>query len=761
MPKNFLDRSLAAVLPATSPLERKTAPGLAPRDLSDPAEELAGFGRWWFDPAASRIALSNNAAAFLDVPADANTLEDCFANVVPDDFAALAEKLSQRKGAAAHIDCEVRVVNEQNGLRWLRMAMLPRREAGAGTVAGVLWDITAAKHAGMRERFSFESTQFLIGTHSLGEAVTKVIRLVCESLGWEWGAYWSLEQDRDGRQTLGCKYFWHSPSYPLASFTADSRLLRMASGEGLIGQVWQSGRASWVEDVATDGAFLRRKSAQECGLHAGYAFPVAYTAADGSRHSPGVLEFFSSLPRQRDAQLPHLSAAIGALIAQTVQRLEQEKRIRRMARVDELTGLANASHFYQTLDAACREGAASGEPFGIVYIDLDRFELINDALGRKAGNTILRKFGNRLKALAPQDACVSRLGGDKFAILMPAPHSPARSGALAEQVLGTVRTPFMVGGHALTLTASVAVSVFPDNGSTCTELLQSANAVVRKSKEDNIGELSFISPDTLHALEQRQSSLVRQLKIETDMHRALQNEEFFLEYQPVFDTSGEHMAAVEALIRWRKPDGEIVRPDIFIPIAEQSRLILQIGRWVVKRACADLPLLHRAGFTDLQVNVNLAAQEFIDAGMPDELARLTAAAGLKPHHLCLELTENAVMKHAELVIPVMHALRDAGFKISLDDFGTGRSSLSRLKRLPISSLKIDRSFLQGVPADREDCAIVRTILDLGRHMKLQVIAEGVETDAQLSFLRQFGRPLIQGYLLGRPMPVDALLKRFA
>jgi EAL domain-containing protein (putative c-di-GMP-specific phosphodiesterase class I) len=200
-----------------------------------------------------------------------------------------------------------------------------------------------------------------------------------------------------------------------------------------------------------------------------------------------------------------------------------------------------------------------------------------------------------------------------------------------------------------------------------------------------------------------------------------------------------------------------VPPDLFIPVAEQSGLIVQIGRWVVKQACHDVARLHRSGFADLQVNVNMAAPEFVNASLPGELMAVIEACGVAPQHLCLELTEGLVMKQADKVIPVMAALRQLGFKISLDDFGMGHSSLSRMKNLPISSLKIDRSFVSGLPHDRGDGAIVRTILDLGRHMKLQVIAEGVETDAQLIYLRQFGCTLIQGFLLGRPQTVAELL----
>jgi EAL domain-containing protein (putative c-di-GMP-specific phosphodiesterase class I) len=245
--------------------------------------------------------------------------------------------------------------------------------------------------------------------------------------------------------------------------------------------------------------------------------------------------------------------------------------------------------------------------------------------------------------------------------------------------------------------------------------------------------------------------------MEAELHHALVSEEFFLEYQPVFDCFCQKMVAVEALIRWRRSTGDIVYPDTFIPIAEQSNLIAQIGRWVTERACRELAVLHAAGFAQLQLNVNMAASEFIDAELPGELMAITQRYGLAPHHLCLELTEGMVMQQSEKVIPVMQALRELGFTIGLDDFGMGHSSLSRLKNLPISSLKIDCSFVRGLPHDSGDAAIVRTILDLGRHMKLQVIAEGVETDAQLTFLRQFDCSLIQGFLLGRPVSVAELM----
>jgi EAL domain-containing protein (putative c-di-GMP-specific phosphodiesterase class I) len=276
----------------------------------------------------------------------------------------------------------------------------------------------------------------------------------------------------------------------------------------------------------------------------------------------------------------------------------------------------------------------------------------------------------------------------------------------------------------------------------------------KKLGRNGVSFFSGIAPQTQVA---QRSELAHQLTMEAELHHALVKHEFFLEYQPIFGADAHHMVAIEALIRWRKPSGEVVRPDLFIPVAEQSRLIVQIGRWVVRQACQDLALLQRSGLPNLQVNVNMAAPEFVNASLPAELMAVVEACGVAPRHLCLELTEGLVMKQPDKVLPVMAALRQQGFKISLDDFGMGHSSLSRMKKLPISSLKIDRSFVSGLPHDRGDAAIVRTILDLGRHMNLQVIAEGVETDAQLLVLQQFGCHLIQGFLLGRPQSVSALL----
>ncbi len=751
-----------SVLPDCVIAEVHISPGLESVLLSsrqiDPVERTASFGRWWLDALTGQLVLSGVAAELLDVDAGfQSSMEVCFSQVVPEDVLALMNAVAHSCAFDANIECELRVINEFDGMRWLRMVSIPPSADMQGIQTGMLINVTASRNAAMRERLGFESTQFLVGTGSLGEAVTRVIQSVCENLGWECGAYWAMEPDVAGGDKLACKYFWHDSGSALDAFSRESRRIRIAPGEGWVGRVWSIGQASWVENIASGKNRMLRSSARESGLQSGYAFPVSFVMADGRRYCTGVLEFFSNLSRQREAQLPNLASAIGALVAQTAQRIEQTETIRRMAQMDGLTGLANRSHIHELTNMACLDAEMRAYSFGVMYIDLDHFKPINDAYGHDAGNFVLLEFAKRLSELAPTGCHIGRLGGDEFAILTHAITSREQLDRLAEKVLVAANTPFQFGAVGLSVSASIGISVYPENGKSMPELLRTSDAAMYRSKNSGRNGHCFYSGDMPAAT----SAIVQQLTMEVAMHHALLDNEFFLEYQPVFDSFGEHMVAVEALIRWRRPNGEIVRPDTFIPIAEKSRLILQIGRWVVKQACSDLAKFHQAGLSELKVHVNMTAAEFTGATLPQELAEIAKTAGVNPSHICLELTEGMVMQHADRVIPVMKALRKLGFQISLDDFGMGYSSLSRLKRLPITSLKIDRSFVRGVPHECGDCSIVRTIFDLGFHMKLQIVAEGIENDAQLIYLRQFGYPLMQGFLLAKPMPAAAIMALYA
>jgi diguanylate cyclase (GGDEF)-like protein len=728
---------------------------LAQAAAPDPVARTAGFGRWWLDRSSGALLLSLEAAQLLGQARRVHAnLSSAFARVPADDLAHLKAALHAREAPA---DSEFRLFSNSEGLRWLRLAVLP---GGAATLLqGLVSDITSLKHAAMREAFSFEATQLMIGTHTLDDAVSKMIELVCADLGWDCGMYWSIEQHGADAGRLVCSHFWSSGPSPVPD-AASGRRLSIGAREGVVGAVWSSGQARWIEDLARDPEFLFRRYARDAGIHSGYAFPVAYDSDDGVHHRPGVLIFFSCMARQHTAQLPRMSAAIGALIAQTAQRMAQQESIRELAQVDGLTGLANRRHFHSLLDSACQRATQTGGTVAVLYIDLDRFKPINDGLGHATGDAVLRQFAQRLASLTPPGGEAGRVGGDEFALFIEAADAgecARQMRAVAEQVLGAARRRFLVAGRELVISASVGVSVLPDDGRQGAELLRHADSAMYRVKRSGRNSVSYAANLGAIGRAAGHAAVVEQLTVEAELLHALSGDQLFLEYQPVFDTDAGRVRAVEALVRWRRPSGEIVRPDVFIPIAEQSHLIVDIGRWVIRKACRDLALMQEAGMTALQLNVNMAAPEFLNAQLPGELAAILDAAGVEPRHVCLELTEGLMMNHAEQVIPVMRALRQRGFQISVDDFGMGYSSLSRLKDLPISSLKIDRSFVHGLPLDHQDRAIVQTIVDIGRNMRLDVIAEGVETDAQLNHLRRLGCTLVQGFLTGRPMPLEALI----
>lgn len=716
---------------------------------SDPGDQAAGLGRWWYQPSTGRFVLSALAASLLGAGPEP-ALASCLACVEPEDRATVNAALDRIADGMPAPDCEFRVRPDGGGLRWIRLRPVGARACGR-VVAGILVDITAAKNAAARERFNFALTQYLVGTDSIDEAVVNILQLVCEELGWEWGAFWAVDQGEEGTPLLRCRYSWHAPMLALDGFREASSRLALRPGQGLVGEVWTSGDARWIEDASSNPDLVRGGAARACALQSAYFFPVSFVGADGTPLKPGVLEFFSKLQRQPDAQLPSLAKSISAMIAQAVERMSQQHRIRMRAQTDEMTGLANRSHFHDQLDRLCGRGA-QGRPFGVLFVDLDQFKPINDAFGHEAGNEVLTEFARRLRALAPPGWQVGRLGGDEFGLLSTAGASAEEINRVARLVLDAACRRFAYRQHRLAVSASIGISTYPEHGTCPRDLLHAADAAMYESKRNGRNLVSRYDGDSYA----EQAYTARQLGMLSELHCAIEREQFFLEYQPICDALDARVVAVEALIRWRRANGEIVSPQRFIPVAEQSRLIHDIGRWVLQQVCRDLPRLQRVVAPDLRVHVNMAAPEFIDSSLPQELGAILAAAGVRPRHICLELTESVVMQQAETAIPVMRELRRLGFGLGLDDFGMGYSSLSLLKNLPVGSIKIDRLFTAGVPHDRDDCAIVRTILDLGRHMKLQVIAEGVENDAQLGVLRQFGCPLIQGYLVGRPSSIDSL-----
>lgn len=426
-----------------------------------------------------------------------------------------------------------------------------------------------------------------------------------------------------------------------------------------------------------------------------------------------------------------------------------ETMLRYQSLHDALTGLPNRASFTESLDGMIRTVKRTGKKCAVLFLDLDRLKDINDSLGHVAGDQLLKDVARRLQACVRATDVTARIGGDEFVVALP-DISGVRGGEhiayAAEKIRGAVSNQaFAVAAHNFALTTSIGIAIYPDDGTDAVELIRNADAALHHAKKLGRNNYQFHTAGmNARALEM--------LLTERDLRRALEEKQFLLYYQPQVDLNTGRITGAEALIRWRHPERGLVSPAQFIPIAEERGLIVPIGEWVLQEACRQNKEWQEAGLPSIAVAVNLSALQFQTINLSQEVARILQGSGLAPEHLELELTESAIMRDAEKTIETMHALKEIGTTLSLDDFGTGYSSLSQLKRFPLDKLKIDQSFVRGLPHDPDDLAISTAIVAMGRALKQIVIAEGVETTAQREVLQSLKCDEIQGYLVAKPMP---------
>jgi diguanylate cyclase len=414
---------------------------------------------------------------------------------------------------------------------------------------------------------------------------------------------------------------------------------------------------------------------------------------------------------------------------------------------DSLTGLPNRVLLGDRLAQATAQSERYSRGFAVLVVDLDRFKSINDSLGHLAGDGMLKEAARRLSAVSRKADTLARLGGDEFVLVLNEIASPREAESVASKVLASLAEPFVLSGLDVQISASIGISVFPEDGVDAETLLQHADAAMYHAKKNGRSSFQFFAPVMNVFARER-------LELESGLRRALAQGEFELHYQPKVDVSTGRIDSAEALIRWRHPKRGLTAPSGFIPIAEETGLIVPIGEWVLHEACRQARAWHESGMKTLRIAVNLSAQQFKQKSLVTTVREALAAAGLDPTYLELELTESAVMQDAESSIQVLRQLSGLGVRISVDDFGTGYSSLSYLRRLPLDKLKIDRSFIREVAASRDDAEIVRAIVSLAHSLHLKVIAEGVETDEQLTFLRGLGCDQYQGFHCSPPVPAD-------
>ena len=463
-------------------------------------------------------------------------------------------------------------------------------------------------------------------------------------------------------------------------------------------------------------------------------------AADGSPHE---VIFHKSV-------FPDADGGPGGLVGTMLdisERKRAEEHIRQLAYFDPLTGLPNRSLLQSRLEQALQHPLREGGTVALLFLDLDRFKEINDTFGHAGGDRLLQGVAERLRGLQREGDTLARFGGDEFALLLDPVRGELGAAGVAEKIIELFAHPFELEEQEIFTSTSIGIVLAPRDGGDMGALLKHADMAMYAAKERGRNVFQFFSQEmNRRALEHHQ--------VATSLRRALQQEEFFLVYQPQFDLSGGRICGVEALLRWRHPEQGLVSPAAFIPVAEETGLIREIGEWALRTACAQNQRWQEAGLPAVLMGVNLSARQFRQQDLIGRVERVLAETGLEPRYLELELTESMLMEAADATIGILSRLRMRGIRLAIDDFGTGYSSLSYLKHFPIDRIKIDRSFVRDISRDGDDTAIVEAIIAMARSLRLGVIAEGVETEEQRRFLLERGCQQMQGFLFARPLSAE-------
>ena len=442
-----------------------------------------------------------------------------------------------------------------------------------------------------------------------------------------------------------------------------------------------------------------------------------------------------------------LSSTNRQLQAEIFERLQAEQRIWHIAHHDGLTGLPNRTLLQDRLEQAVAQAERGGSRVAVIFLDLDRFKSINDTLGHGIGDELLKHVAARLAGVVRAVDTVSRLGGDEFVIVMAGISGPEDAATAAQKVIAALAPPVSIEGHSLRATPSLGIALFPDDGTTPLQLMKNADTAMYHAKARGRNTYEFFTAGLNAATEHA-------FTLEQRLRHAVEAGQLLLHYQPLVNMATRKVTGLEALLRWNDPERGIIAPAEFIPLAEDTGLIVPIGEWVIAEALRQNRRWQEAGLPLLPVAVNLSPRQFRQKDLAGRIRAMLAEAGQPARLLELELTESMLLHDLDVALATLHELSAMGVRLAIDDFGTGYSSLSHLKRLPVHKLKIDRSFVRDLCHDRDDAAIVNAIIGLGRAMDLEVLAEGVESDDQRKALERLGCPLYQGYLFARPLPPD-------
>jgi diguanylate cyclase (GGDEF)-like protein len=519
-------------------------------------------------------------------------------------------------------------------------------------------------------------------------------------------------------------------------------------GRGLTGTAFRTGSPCIINDYEDDSRTSPWRVSHR-GTRSGAGFPLL-----SNGQAVGVLIFLSDERNTFTPEFIELLRRVADNVSFALEsfnradeKAKADQQIEYLATHDGLTNLPNRVMFNQLLRIEIETARRHDRQFAVLFIDLDRFKIINDSLGHEAGDTLLVEIAGRLRLNLRSSDIVARLGGDEFVVILADTAQSRDVEAIANMLLSTLSRPLELCGHECHTTASIGIAMYPANGADLPTLTKNADMAMYLAKEDGKNGFRFFTKEV-------KTQSIERLMLETSLRHALERQEFLLHYQPKVDLATGQITGVEALLRWSHPDLGVLPPMQFIPLAEETGLIVPIGRWVLQQACAQNTAWQRQGLHPVSMAVNLSPRQFVDENLLQDLDEALASCGMSPTLLQLEITESMVMQNIPRAIKVLDAIRSRGIRLAIDDFGTGYSSMSLMKQFPIDTIKIDRSFVRDLPNDFEDQAIAQAIISMGKALGMTIVAEGVETTEQETFLRDHACDEMQGFLFGKPVPPE-------
>jgi diguanylate cyclase (GGDEF)-like protein/PAS domain S-box-containing protein len=567
-----------------------------------------------------------------------------------------------------------------------------------------------------------------------GRVITAIIITLCGKLGWLGGAHLV----RAGRG-LAARERWGYPSFTkmIADLPAEIPL----DEDGVEGLCWREGRHAWITELATYPGFTERYRTRALDARAAFLAPIR----DEQGRTLSLLLFLGPVAFKGEQFLGQAAETLSRTLSLYLQRKAAERRLVHASLHDALTGLPNRAFLLQQLETRLQ----SNERAALLYVDLDRYKLINDTLGHAAGDKALIEVAQRLRAAVGVDDAVGRMGGDEFVALLVNPGSREDIERVARAALAAIEKPLVLAGRAYFLSASIGVALAPDDAQDAQALIRCADSAMYQVKSEGRNDVRFFAGGL-------SNERAEQLQLAAELPSAMQRGEVELYYQPVMNIGERCVVGYEGLLRWRHPTLGLLLPDRFLPAAEQSNLIREIGLWAIRRALDDRVRLGIDAHPDVAVSVNVSARQLTEEGFVATLSELMDEREFPPRLLRLELTESAFIENPERTATLIAELRRLGVRIIIDNFGTGYASLSYLKNLPVDGIKIDRAFVQDLPADRGNAAIVQAITTMAAKLGLQAMAEGVETAAELRGLRSLDCDQVQGTLISEPLPFAQL-----